>query len=107
MVNQVNIGDVFSINLKKFRLARRWSQAELAIKTDVSTHYIGFLENATRFPSFDMIQRLASALDIDPTELFRKEINPEESMKNAQKIAYNDVNKALTDFISTKLQELS
>ncbi|MDR0908869.1 MAG: hypothetical protein LBM77_03800 [Spirochaetaceae bacterium] len=54
-----------------------------------------------------MIQRLASALDIDPTELFRKEINPEESMKNAQKIAYNDVNKALTDFISTKLQELS
>jgi len=39
------------------------------------------LENAVKFPSSKMIQKLASALEIDPTDLFAKETDPVITMK--------------------------
>jgi transcriptional regulator with XRE-family HTH domain len=94
------IRDVLAENLKKHRQARGWSQAVLAEKTKTSTHYIGMLETMNKFPSSEMIQKLAAALDIDPTELFSKEIDPVEPMKRSQKAAYEDVGQAVNQFLS-------
>jgi hypothetical protein len=47
-----------------------------------------------------MIHKLSSALNIDPTELFLKEISPETTMKNSQKAAFEDVGEVLNRFIS-------
>jgi transcriptional regulator with XRE-family HTH domain len=104
-----NIREVLASNLKKHRQARGWSQAKLAERTRTSTHYIGMLETMNKFPSSDMIQKLATALVIDPTELFCREIDPAESMKNAQKAAFADVgeavNRFVADFVAAKLKE--
>jgi transcriptional regulator with XRE-family HTH domain len=105
-----NIREVLALNLKKHRQARGWSQAKLAEKTGTSTQYIGMLEIKGKFPSSDMIQKLASALSIDPTELFCKEIDPEISLKNAQKAAIEDigeaVNRIIVDFFAEKVRKL-
>jgi transcriptional regulator with XRE-family HTH domain len=97
-------------NLKKHRQARGWSQAKLAEKTGTSTHYIGMLETKVKFPSSEMIQKLASALVIDPTELFSKGIDPAETIKNSQKAAFMDVGEAMSrfiaDFVAEKMREL-
>jgi hypothetical protein len=57
-----------------------------------------------------MIQKLASALSIDPTELFSKEIDPETSLKNAHKAAFEDVGDAvgqfIADYIAGKVRKL-
>jgi transcriptional regulator with XRE-family HTH domain len=53
------------------------------------------LENQNKFPSSEMIQKLASALKIDPTELFGKEIDPISSVKNSQKAALENVGMAV------------
>ena len=106
-----NIRDVLASNLKKHRKARGWSQAKLAEKTGTSTQYIGMLEIKGKFPSSEMIQKLAAALCIDPTELFFKKIEAETAKKNAQKAAIEDineeVNKLLTAFFTKKLRECS
>jgi transcriptional regulator with XRE-family HTH domain len=105
-----NIREVLAANLKKHRNVRGWSQAKLAEKTGTSAHYIGMLETMNKFPSSEMIQKLASALVIDPTELFSREINPVMTLKNAQKAAFQDVGEAighfLEDFIDKKVRKL-
>jgi transcriptional regulator with XRE-family HTH domain len=100
-----NIREVLASNLKKHRQARGWSQAKLAEKTGTSTQYIGMLEIRGKFPSSDMIQKLASALSIDPTELFCKEIDPETSLRNAKRSAFEDVGEAVSQFIADYVTE--
>jgi transcriptional regulator with XRE-family HTH domain len=101
-----NIRDVLASNLRKFRQARGWSQAFLAEKAETSTNYIGMLENTVKFPSSEMIQKLAFALGIDSTDLFAKEIDPISSMRNYQKAALEDIYELLGRLINEKLQEL-
>jgi transcriptional regulator with XRE-family HTH domain len=105
-----NIREVLAANLKKFRQARGWSQAKLAEKIGTSTQYIGMLEIKGKFPSSEMIHKLAVTLGIDPTELFYKEIDPQTTMKNAQKAVVEDigeeVNKLVADFFAEKARKL-
>jgi transcriptional regulator with XRE-family HTH domain len=101
-----NIRDVLAVNLKQFRQARGWSQAYLAEKTETSTNYIGMLENAVKFPSSEMVQKLAYSLEIDPTELFSKEIDPISTMKRYQKAALEDIHVLLGSLINEKIQKL-
>jgi transcriptional regulator with XRE-family HTH domain len=86
-----DIRDVFASNLRKFRQARGWSQALLAEKSDASPNYIGMLENKIKFPSPGMIQRLAFALGIDPTELFYAKIDPATTLNFYRKVALEDI----------------
>jgi transcriptional regulator with XRE-family HTH domain len=100
-----NIRAVIAENLKKYRQARGWSQAILAEKAKTSTHYIGMLETMNKFPSSEMVHKLAEALDIDPTELFAKDLDPAESMKRCQKAAFVDVGEAVNQFVSDYITE--
>lgn len=60
----------FRINLKYYRELKGWSQSELAIQADSSNGQIGNIESGKSFPSFELIIRLASALQIHPADLF-------------------------------------
>ena len=54
---------------------------ELAEKCDTSTSYIGQIEIGNRFPSFNMIEKIASALEIKPYLLFCDEKESEITVK--------------------------
>jgi transcriptional regulator with XRE-family HTH domain len=101
-----NIRDVLASNLKQFRQARGWSQALLAEKAETSTNYIGMLENTVKFPSSEMIQKLAFALGIDPTDLFLREADPLSTMRKYQKAALEDIFELLGHLVSEKIEEL-
>jgi transcriptional regulator with XRE-family HTH domain len=105
-----NIRELFASNLKAFRAARGWSQAKLAEKTGSSTQYIGMIETKIKFPSSEMIQKLALALKIDPSELFYKKIDPKTMRINSQKAVIEDFGEAfnslINDFIAEKVREL-
>jgi len=101
-----NIRDVLASNLRQFRQARGWSQAYLAEKVETSTNYIGLLENSVKFPSSKMIQKLASVLEIDPTELFSKEIDPISTVKHYKKAVLEDIDVFLHQLINDKIQSL-
>jgi len=105
-----DIREVLAANLKKYRHSRGWSQAKLAEKTGTSTQYIGMLEIKGKFPSSEMVHKLASALKIDPTELFLKEVNPETVVQNHQKAAIEDigdeVNRLISHFFAKKIRNI-
>ena len=105
-----DIRELLASNIKSYRAARGWSQAKLAEKTGTSTQYIGMIETKIKFPSSQMLHKLAKALRIDPAELFYKEIDPETAMKNARKAVIEDFGEAfchlITDFVAEKVNEL-
>jgi transcriptional regulator with XRE-family HTH domain len=63
------------------------------------------MEIKHNFPSSEMIQKLALALGIDPTELFFKEIDPATKIKNSQKVAFEEVGEAVSQFLSCYIAE--
>jgi transcriptional regulator with XRE-family HTH domain len=60
-------------NIKEHRKNLGLSQAKLAEKVDTATAYIGMIETEKQFPSPEMLERLAQALEIDSPELFSME----------------------------------
>ena len=100
-----NIRELLAINLKKLRAARGWSQAKLAEKAKTSTQYIGMIETKIKYPSSSMVHRLAKAFDIDPAELFCKDIDPQTTMKNAQKAVIQDFGEEICNIINDLVAE--
>ena len=101
-----NIRELFAANLKKYRQALGLSQAKLAEKVNNSTHYIGMLEIKKKFPSPEMMTRLASALGIDTTEFFLREATPQELIRSYRKAAIEDIRWVLGQVFEERLREL-
>jgi transcriptional regulator with XRE-family HTH domain len=101
-----DIRDLLAQNIKKYRSALGLSQAKLAEKADTSTNYIGLLEIKRKFPSPEMMERLASALGIDTTELFYKELSAHKVIKTYRKAAIEDLQGAISQVIEEKLRDL-
>jgi transcriptional regulator with XRE-family HTH domain len=104
--NMASVRHLLAENMRKYRHALGLSQANLAERVDAATHYIGLIETENRFPSADMIDRLAIALGIDPAELFAREIDPMASVKTYQKAALTSAASMVNGFFAEKLKEL-
>lgn len=65
-----NIRSVLSYNMKSRRKELGLSQIELAEKTGSAANYISKIEAERQFPSVEMIEKLAAALQMDTVELF-------------------------------------
>lgn len=65
-----NIKKHLGSNIKYYRIKKGISQAKLAEMANMATNYLGLLENGKKFPSAEMLERIASALGKDPTDLF-------------------------------------
>jgi transcriptional regulator with XRE-family HTH domain len=74
----VNLRKTFAENLKKVRRARGWSQEELAHRADIDRTYVSLLERQIYSATLDVISKLAVALEVEPSELLKRnrKINP-------------------------------
>jgi transcriptional regulator with XRE-family HTH domain len=86
---------LLSHNIKKRREKLGISQAKLAEKADTSTNYIAQIEQQVRFPSSEMLERIAIALDIDSPELFSSGPFTVESIQQFQDGIKADVEKRI------------
>jgi len=62
---------MFGDRVRVRRLALGISQEVLADRSGIARAYVGHLESGQRNPSLDMIARLATALEVDASELVR------------------------------------
>jgi transcriptional regulator with XRE-family HTH domain len=66
------------------------SQAKLAEKLNSATTYIAMVEGQKKFPSVEMLERIAAALEIDTPELFSVQACPADSIKELHKEILED-----------------
>jgi transcriptional regulator with XRE-family HTH domain len=101
-----NIRDILAKNMKEYRNARGFTQAKLAEKVDTSTHYIGMIETQKKFPSPEMIERIAIALGIDTLDLFKRDKKKPEMIKAYQKATIKQVKSMVGQFLDDRLEDL-
>lgn len=63
---------MFARNLRAARRARGLSQEELAHRADIDRTYISSLERSVYNASIDVVDRLATVLGIEASELLRR-----------------------------------
>lgn len=65
----MNILNILSMNIKKYRLEKDISQEELAFKSDLHRTYISDIERKKRNISLLNLEKIANALEIEPYKL--------------------------------------
>jgi transcriptional regulator with XRE-family HTH domain len=60
------------LNLQRLRRARDLSQEELAHRARIHQTYLSGVEGGKRNPSVAVLERIATALEVDIEELFRR-----------------------------------
>jgi transcriptional regulator with XRE-family HTH domain len=61
---------LLAFNMREQRQVLGISQAKLAEKVNTSPHYIGMIEKEKKFPTPEMLERIAKALEVDTPALF-------------------------------------
>jgi transcriptional regulator with XRE-family HTH domain len=96
---------VLAFNIKDHRRVLGITQAQLAEKVRTSTNYIALIETEKKFPKPEMLERIATALEIDPPSLFATEFRPlaeAETLAKVQKQVLGDI----TKFVSNRIKQL-
>ena len=82
-------------NIKQRRKILGISQAVLAERVQTSTHYIAQIEQQNKFPSVEMLERIAKALEFDSWELFSAGPYSAEAIKRFQEGLKADIEERL------------
>jgi len=91
----ISLRSLLSSNIKNRRKHLGISQAALAEKVNTSAHYIAQIEQENRFPTPEMLERIAFALEIDNFELFSAVPFPSEAIQTFQKGIKADIEERL------------
>lgn len=71
--SQITARARFAVNLRSARLARGFSQEELAARAGLHRNYIGSVERNEKNISIDSMERLAIVLGVDVVDLLARE----------------------------------
>lgn len=71
--NRENKRVLLGRRIRAIRRARGWTQEELGAKAGISYKFVGEIERCQQNPSFDTLDKIADALEIELYELFRFE----------------------------------
>jgi len=97
-------------NLRKIRKERGITQAAFAEMCDTDTSYIGQIEIGNRFPSLDLIEKMAKVLKIRPHLLFFTEADDdtdEKILKKKKKETISDTKKEeLTNRLTDAIRKI-
>jgi len=71
----MNIQQLLGNNVRGIREVKGWSQDMLSDMSGLHRTYISGIERGVRNPTVEIVQRIASALDVPVTDLFKENNN--------------------------------
>jgi len=72
----MDLRQLFATNLRRLRHGRKLSQEQLAYDAGVDRAYLSRVERAVTYVGLEIIGKLASILEVDPVEFFRRPVRP-------------------------------
>ena len=91
---KLGIREILALNLKLNRQKCGLTQEKLAEKAGISSNYLSMVEISKKFPTPEMLDRLAEALEIDTIQLFDVSSTPEErALLHLEKSILDNINK--------------
>jgi transcriptional regulator with XRE-family HTH domain len=99
-----NLKQLLAFNLKQYRLKLGLTQAKLAEKAEASTQYVAMIELGRKYPSLELLERIAAALEIDNLDLFTPPPFPVENVIKLRKKFLTDLEKEVTKSVNKAVQ---
>jgi transcriptional regulator with XRE-family HTH domain len=93
---------ILSANLKRYRNYRKFSQAELAEKLEISIPFLSDVENGRKWVSPATLVKFADILGIEPYELFK----PAEALSSAMTLALNKWSDEVIDSVTQSVKNI-
>ena len=92
----MNYLDDFRMNMKYYREKQNISQLQLSIECNCGSGTIGGIESGKAKPSFEMIIKIAEALDVTPADLFVRDSSiSKEKLKKELQAHFDSIIKSL------------
>ena len=102
-----NLRQLLGTNIRIYRNNCGLTQAKLAEIVDSATNYISAIEAGRRFPSVEMLEKLALALKIDTPELFSvKPVQITATKKELEEQIWQNIGQNLSNYISKNLADV-
>jgi transcriptional regulator with XRE-family HTH domain len=99
----MGIRQLLALNLKKNRQKCNLTQEKLAEKAGISAHYLAMVEVAKKFPTPEMLDKLAEALDIETVQLFDVSATPEGVLLQLEQALISNIEKIVSVTIKQTL----
>jgi len=90
-----NIREILSKNIRENRQRLGITQAQLAERADISTNFVAMIELMHKFPSPEVLDRIAAALEMEAHTLFTAPASGEDSMNRLQQAILGDLDRAI------------
>ncbi|MDR1868672.1 MAG: helix-turn-helix transcriptional regulator [Treponema sp.] len=99
------IREILAQNMKIYRQKLGITQPELAERANISTNFIGMIEQKRKFPAPEMLDRIANALEIETAELFETSASPQAELKKLHKEILSDLDRAIGEAVGKAIKE--
>jgi len=90
-----NIREVLARNIKDYRRREDFSQDKLAELAGISSQYLATIETCRKFPTPEVLDRLAEALGIETHELFTFGSTPQNELEKLRQDIIGEVVKTI------------
>ena len=87
----VNIREILALNLKEYRRKNGLTQEKLAEKAGISANYLSMVEISRKFPTPEMLDRLAQALNIQTFRLFDPAATPDGALLHLEQAIIENI----------------
>jgi len=102
---KLGIREILALNLKENRQKCGLTQEKLAEKAGISANYLSMVEVSKKFPTPEMLDRLASALNIETFQLFDASATAEGAMIHLERSIINKITLIVKDTIRETIIE--
>jgi len=99
------IREILAQNMKLHRQKLGITQPELAERANISTNFIGMIEQRRKFPAPEMLDRIAAALEIETFELFTTSASPQAELKKLHREILADLDRAISEAVGKAVRE--
>jgi transcriptional regulator with XRE-family HTH domain len=82
----MDLRQLFATNLRRLRHARKLSQEQLAHDAGIDRVYVSRVERAATYAGLEIIGKLATILEVDPVEFFRRPSRPGSGKKPTDRL---------------------
>ncbi len=96
-----NLQNLLIANMKMHRKSLNLSQAKLAEKIGTATNYLALIESGKKFPSVQMLENIAKALNINSQELFSVKAIQIDSIEKLHKEILQEIDRIINNKIKT------
>lgn len=75
---------LIGIRIAALRRERRWTQAQLAERSDLSNNYLSNIENNHSIPSLETLMKICLALEVTPDQLLLGAMSQEKAYLDSE-----------------------